>query len=49
MFWSMFYNDSNTFFATLFNAFVIIEWFDLNSSLKIVQNGLNSSSKIVFF
>ena len=31
-FWTLFYTDSSTFLITLFNFFVIIKWFDLNSS-----------------
>ena len=31
-FWTMFCNGGNTFLTSLFNAFVVIEWFDLNSS-----------------
>ena len=29
---TMFYSDGNTFLTTLFNDFVVIEWFDVNSS-----------------
>ena len=34
----MFYNDGNTLLTTLFNEFVIIEWFDLNfSSISLLE------------
>ena len=32
MFWTMFITMAILFFTTLFNPFVISEWFDLNSS-----------------
>ena len=45
----MFYNDKNTFSTTLFNGFVIIELFDLNSSYDSLFQILSIKDFLVIF
>ena len=45
----MFYNDSNTFLATVSNTFVIIELFDLNLSSNILFEIFSTQDFLVDF
>ena len=45
----MFYNDGNNFLASLFNEFVIIEWFDLKSTSNSLFEILSVEDYLVDF
>ena len=45
----MFYNDANNFLTSLFNEFVIIEWFDLKSRSNSLFEILSVEDYLVDF